>query len=622
MDLTKIENPEILKSMSIDELNELAQEIRRFIIQSVAKTGGHISSNLGVVELTIALHYVFSMPPDKIFFDIGHQCYTHKILTGRAGEFDHLRQFGGISGFQRRSESPYDVWEAGHSSTSLSAALGMAIARDLNGETYHIVPVIGDGALSSGEAMEALNAIGQEQRNIVIVFNDNNMSISRNVGGMTKGFARLRSSKNYTNLKQNMESTLRRSTVGEVVYRGLKGMKDAIKETVIDRGIFGEFNLEYIGPVDGHNIKDLIQVLSMAKDHVGPIVVHCVTTKGKGYPLCEQDHQGVWHGVGPFNPQTGQFLKETPLGYRSWSGVVADTLEELAEENRDIVVLTPAMITGSALGAFFAHYPERSFDCGIAEEHAVTMAAGLAISGKRPFLSIYSSFLQRAYDQVNHDVCRMDLPVVFGIDRCGLAGEDGATHNGVFDIGFLRALPNMIISCPKDAAEARNLIATAFRQPHPFAIRYPKGDVKLPENNKLELLKIGTWTVPYASTVSKLTVISYGPDVDRIVDKAKVNELPITVVNARFIKPLDTEMIRQIAAAGTPVVVYESDMKACGLASAMLEYCNDQGISLKLDDMGIGDQYVHHGSVPQVRTALGIGFNDLMDKIQGYLDQK
>ena len=617
MDLTKIQDPSFLKNMSISELTQLAAEIRTYLIGSISKTGGHLASNLGVVELTIALHYVFDSPTDKIFFDVGHQCYTHKILTGRAAQFPTLRQYQGISGFQKRCESIHDVWEAGHSSTSLSAALGMAVARDLNHENYEIVPVIGDGALGSGMALEALNQIGSEKRKVIIVFNDNNMSISQNVGALTKGFARLRSARSYTNLKINMKNALTQSEVGRVVYSGLKNVKDAVRENVVDEGIFGEFNLDYLGPVDGHNIKDLIRVLSVACQHDDPCVVHVITQKGKGYTPCETDVEGHWHGVGPFNVATGKPLHEVPEGFNSWSGIISDAVLKLADRNPDIVAITPAMINGSALDHFFAKYPDRSFDCGIAEEHAATFAASLANSGKRPFVSVYSSFLQRAYDQINHDICRMDLPVVIGIDRAGIVGADGDTHHGLFDVGILRPLPNIIIGQPVDADEAEDMLYTAFHQEHPFAIRYPRGEMEVSKKKIGSKLEIGSWTTLYEPEGYRISVLAYGPDAKVIASKMKFNEMPVRVINCRFFKPLDEAMIRDLAERGQPVIVYETDMKTSGLGTAILEYCCDNQLNINIRRIGIGDCYVSQGSVNRLRKQQGIDLNTLYDMING-----
>lgn len=618
MNLNDIQDPSFLKTLSISELNDLAFDIRSFLIENISKTGGHLASNLGVVELTIALHYVFNSPEDKIFFDVGHQSYTHKILTGRAKDFPTLRQYKGLSGFEKRCESKHDVWEAGHSSTTLSAALGMAVTRDLNHDNYHIVPVIGDGALSSGMALEALNNIGSEKRNIIIIFNDNNMSISKNVGAMSKGFAKLRTGKGYNNLKKNLKTALNQNDVGKVIYQGMKSMKDAIKESVVDRGIFGEFNLEYLGPVDGHDISDIIQALKVAKDHDGPIVIHVVTKKGKGYLPCEKDRDGVWHGVGPFNIGTGKQLKETAPGFASWSKVAANAVLELAQTDKRIMALTPAMITGSKLEEFFAKFPERSFDCGITEEHTVTFAAGLAISGSRPFVSIYSSFLQRAYDQINHDVCRMDLPVVFGIDRAGIVGDDGATHHGVFDISLLKPIPNIILTEPKDAKEARDLFYTAFHQDHPFAIRYPRGEVK-DSNDSMQLVPIGSWPMYNDSSNNKVVVFCYGPDVDRIVTKVQANNLPVTVVNCRFFKPLDEALLGTLSLRNMHMIVYETDMLEGGLGTSICEYYNDKGINILITRIGIHDNYVSQGSIKLLREEQHIDINTLFNKIEEYL---
>ncbi|MGB4614310.1 MAG: 1-deoxy-D-xylulose-5-phosphate synthase [Erysipelotrichaceae bacterium] len=612
MDIKLIKNPKFLKEASVKECQVLGEQIREFLINSISKTGGHLASNLGVVELTIALHKAFNSPEDKIFFDVGHQCYTHKILTGRANEFNKLRQYNGLSGYQKFEESEHDVWEAGHSSTSLSAALGMAIARDLNNEKYHVVPIIGDGALGSGMALEALNNIGSEKRNMIIVFNDNNMSISNNVGAMTKGFARLRTEKRYNSLKQEMKTALNKTDVGKNVLNGLRGIRNIVKEQVVDAGIFGEFDIDYLGPVDGHNIRDLINAFEVAKNHEGPIVIHVLTKKGKGYKFCEEDSVGKWHGVGPFNIATGKPLVGNEGKLISWSQVISDALYELAKEDEDILVLTPAMIAGSKLEKFFAKYPERSFDCGIAEEHAVTLSAALALSNKKPFLSIYSSFLQRGYDQLNHDVCRMNLPVVFGIDRAGIVGEDGDTHHGVFDISFMRSLPNIIMSQPKDAKEANNLLYTAFNQKQPFSIRIPRGSTES-NNDKFEKIEIGSWSIFNDKEDNKVVVLTYGPDVDKILNKILVNNLPITVVNCRFFKPLDNNMLEYISNKKLKTIIYETDILIGGLGSAILEWANDNKKDMDIVRFGIDDQFVTFGSVNQLRKDLGIDINSLFD---------
>ena len=615
MHVYDISGPADIRQLSIKELEALAAEIRAFLIESISRTGGHLSSNLGIVELTLALHVVFDSPRDRILFDVGHQSYVHKILTGRARQFSTLRQYKGLSGFQKRHESEHDCWEAGHSSTSLSAALGMAVARDLNGEHYHIVPVIGDGAMASGMSMEALNQIGGEERNMIIIFNDNSMSISRNVGAMDVAFTRLRTSRSYTTLKNDLHQGLSTSRFGRSLLKGMKNFKNAIKDNVVDTSIFGEFNLDYIGPINGHDLSELIKVLKVAKQHKGPIVVHVLTKKGKGYPYAENDKEGAWHGVAPFDPNSGKPLAALPAGHCSWSEAIARILCDLARDDRDIVAITPAMKAGAKLDGFAREFPQRFFDCGIAEEHAMTFAAGLAASGKRPFISVYSSFLQRAYDQINHDVARMKLPVVIGIDRCGLVGEDGETHHGVFDITMLHAIPNLIMAQPKDVQEARALMKTAFSCARPFCIRYPRGSVPYTKEEG-EPAPVGTWTRWSSQREARVCVISYGSDIDRIISKVRANDMPVEIVNARYFKPLDEAMLDDILYRSIPVIVYESDMLDGGLSSAILQYINDHRICCHLIRIGIGDHYVEQGSIPQLRRAEKIDMNTLFKELE------
>lgn len=615
MDLRSIKHPDFLKKLSIKHCNELAKEIRYFLIDSVSKTGGHLSSNLGVVELTIALHKVFDSPQDKLIFDVGHQSYVHKILTGRADRFSTLRQYEGLSGFNKRSESEHDVWEAGHSSTSLSAALGMAVVRDLNHQNHHIVAIIGDGSIINGMAFEALNHIGELGKNVIIVFNDNNMSISKNVGAMSNAFARLRASKSYNTLKQDVKDVLKSNVIGNTVLKGMTAVRDTLKSHIVNSSIFGELGIEYLGPIDGHSIKELIRAFETAKKHQGPIVIHAITQKGKGYPHSESDKDGSWHGVNQFDPDTGIVNSSLPPSHAHWSSIYSETLVRLAKQDRTITAITPAMIGGSKLETFFSLFSDRSFDTGIAEEHAVTFAAAMALQGHRPFLSLYSTFLQRGYDQINHDICRMDLPVVIGIDRAGLVGEDGDTHHGVFDIGILRPLPNLVIAMAKDADEAQDLLFTAFNQKHPFAIRYPRGFAPFQPKAELELIEIGRWEMLNFSNENKAVVISYGPDVERIMQKIVVNGLPINLVNARFIKPVDEKMINEIVRFDLPVFVYQPDMEIGGLSSAILEYCAMAQLSLKLTSIGLRDEYIPHGSVGILRKKHGIDINRLFEQV-------
>lgn len=608
-----IESPEQIKGLTIPELEELAADIRSFLIHSISKTGGHLSSNLGVIETTIAMHYVFDSPKDKIIFDVGHQCYTHKILTGRSIHFSTLRQLGGLSGYQKRNESIHDCWEAGHSSTSLSAALGFAAARDIRHQDYNIIALIGDGALTGGEAMEALNDIGSQQRRMIIVYNDNNMSISRNHGGVEKRITSARSSHLYRNIKKEMKHGLSHGKVGESVLKSMTAVRDSIKNKIIDAPLFKEFNLDYIGPVNGHDIQELINVFETVKDHDGPIVVHVLTKKGKGYSFAEQDTEGKWHGVTPFHIATGQSIAKLPPNQLSWSEIVSRTLMDFAIDNPDLVAITPAMAQGSKLVEFSKKYPDRFFDCGIAEQHAITMACGMAAGGLHPFVSVYSSFLQRAYDQMNHDLGRMRLPVVVGIDRAGIVGEDGDTHQGVFDIAMLRNIPNLILSQPKDGAEMQNLLYTAFEKKEPYCIRYPRGVVPYEKNRKYEIIETGTWTKFTVGDAPACIVITYGPDVDRIIHTAKENDISMIVVNARFFKPVDELMLNDIFESGLPIYVYEPDCIIGSLSSAILEYKNQRYKDINI--VGIHDHYVCHGSVRALRKLEKIDLESLFKEI-------
>ena len=616
MQIYDIKDPSQIKNLSMKQLDVLAQDIRHFLIQNISKTGGHLSSNLGIVEITIAMHYVFSSPKDKMIFDVGHQSYVHKILTGRSTKFATLRKLNGLSGYQKRSESPHDCWEAGHSSTSLSAALGYAIARDVQHQNYEVIAVIGDGALAGGMSLEALNDIGAQKRKMIIIFNDNAMSISKNRGGVEKRITSIRSSHLYRSMKNDIKVTLPHNKMGDETLKVFSSIRDRIKSGLIDAPLFQEFNLDYLGPVDGHNIPALIKVFEAAKEHDGPIVVHVRTKKGKGYRYAEQDKIGQWHGVSPFNIQTGQPLMKLPINEKTWSNIISDGLIELAKKNKDVVAITPAMAQGSKLLKFAKLFPDRFFDCGIAEEHAITMAGAMSLGGLRPFVSIYSSFLQRAYDQMNHDLGRMDLPVVIGIDRAGLVGDDGETHQGVFDISFLRSIPNLILSQPKDAQEAYDLLYTAFATKHPFCIRYPRGQTAVTDKIDFHLISIGSWERFDIGSDPKAIIISYGPDVDRIIHTIHENNLSMIVVNARFFKPIDQEMCKELFNLDLPIYVYETDVKIGGLSSAVLEYQNE--IENHIHIFGIDDHYVQHGSIRSLRKKEHIDLESLFREIERY----
>ncbi|MDX1770237.1 MAG: 1-deoxy-D-xylulose-5-phosphate synthase, partial [Planococcaceae bacterium] len=462
MDLNTITNPSFIKDLSHEQLLELSDDIRAFLIEKLSVTGGHIGPNLGVVELTVALHRAFNSPEDKFIWDVGHQAYVHKILTGRGNQFDTLRQFKGLCGFPKRIESEHDVWETGHSSTSLSAAMGMAAARDIKKDKNYVIPIIGDGALTGGMALEALNHIGHEKTDMIVILNDNEMSIAPNVGALHTVLGKLRTAGKYNKVKDDLEYLLKKiPAVGGKLASTAERVKDSLKYLLVSGIFFEELGFTYLGPIDGHNYQDLQDTLQNAKKMKGPVLVHVLTKKGKGFSPAEEDKIGTWHGTGPYKMETGAFVKSSSTA-PSWSGLVAETVRKLAREDERIVAITPAMPVGSKLEGFASEFPTRMFDVGIAEQHATTMAAGLATQGMKPFLAIYSTFLQRAYDQVVHDICRQNLNVFIGIDRSGLVGADGETHQGVFDIAFLRHLPNMVIMMPKDENEGQHMVKTAI----------------------------------------------------------------------------------------------------------------------------------------------------------------
>ena len=620
MDLYQIKNPKFLKSLNEDELYILSNNIREFLINSISKTGGHLSSNLGIVELTIALHYVFDSPNDKLLFDVGHQAYTHKILTGRTSLFNTLRQYNGLSGFLKFNESPHDIWEAGHSSTSLSGALGLSLSRDLNNEKHHIIPIIGDGALINGMALEALNHIGHIKSNMIIIFNDNEMSISQNIGGITKSLTKLRTSKSYNTLKNELKERLD-SNIGKPILSTMKKIKNILKDDIVDSGIFKEFDLEYFGPVDGHNFKELIEILNVAKNHQGPIVIHVKTKKGKGYKYAENDRSGKWHGIAPFNPLNGQLLSSLPINHLNWSSIISNTLIRLAKENPNIVCITPAMIEGSKLQDFFNKYPNRSFDCGIAESHAITLAAGLSKGNKIPFVSIYSSFLQRAYDQINHDLCRMNLPCVIGIDRAGLVGEDGETHHGVFDISILKSLPNIVIGQPKDANQAQDMLYTAINSNRVFAIRYPRGSV-IYQEKEFNTIEIGKWYKEIYLNSNDLTIITYGNDISLIYKEIKNNKYKFNLINSCFFKPIDYTIIDELVRLNKPVLVYETDILSGGLTSIILEYLCDSNQYLNIYRIGIKDEYIVAGSMNDLKKVYKLDIKYIIDKAKSIVNSK
>ncbi|SHJ71980.1 1-deoxy-D-xylulose-5-phosphate synthase [Caminicella sporogenes DSM 14501] len=618
--LSKINGLDDFKKLNLLELKKLSSEIRKFLIEKVSVTGGHLASNLGVVELTIALHKVFNSPEDKIIWDVGHQAYVHKILTGRKEQFDTLRQFKGLSGFPKIKESIHDSFETGHSSTSISAGLGMALARDLKGEKYSIISVIGDGALTGGMAFEALNHAGHSKTDFIVVLNDNEMSISENVGGLSKYLNRIRTAPTYFKVKDDVESLLRKiPAIGESVVRTAQKTKDTIKYFFVPGIIFEELGFTYLGPVNGHNIEDLIEVFKRAKNIKGPILVHVKTRKGKGYSFAEK-HPDKFHGIGPFNIQTGKKLKVNSS--KTYSEIFGEILVKLAEKDSRIVAITAAMPSGTGLSLFASKFPERFYDVGIAEQHAVTFAAGLAANGIRPVFAVYSTFLQRGYDQIIHDVCLQNLPVVFAIDRAGIVGQDGETHHGVFDLSYLRHIPNLKILAPKDGKELEKMLEYAFKQESPIAIRYPRGvseDLCIDEKNNVdraEILRKGKDVCIIA--IGKM--VKTGLEVSKLLEKEGIMT---TVINSRFVKPLDKDTILNEIKNIDTVITLEDNVKSGGFGCGVLELLNENGIKgKKFKIFGFPDKFVEHGSVDVLFKEYKLDFKSIALSILELLKKK
>ena len=614
MEIKKIENPRFLKQLNIDELNQLSQDIRDFLIENISKTGGHFSSNLGIVELTVALHYVFDSPKDKFLFDVGHQAYVHKILTGRAPMFNKLKKYGGMCGFQNRHESIHDPWEAGHSSTTISGATGLAIARDLKKENFEVISIIGDAALMSGESLEALNFLGGIDTKVIVILNDNNMSISRNVGGLSNFLSDVRMSYKYNQAKSNYTEILSQSAFGQKIFDVTKRVKDKVKRKILQDTPFSQFDLDYIGPVDGHNIEELIRALETVKNLDHSVVLHVLTKKGKGYEPAEKDRSGIYHSVGAFDIVKG-IHPVLDQEKHSWSQSVSDHVEYLMNKHDDICVITPAMITGSCLQRIFKNYPDRSFDVGIAEEHAMTLAAGLSQGKEFPFLSVYSSFFQLAYDQLNHDIARMNLPCLIGIDRAGLVGGDGATHHGVFDIGLIAPIPGVIIMAPKDEEEAQKMINTAYQnKDHPYVMRYSKNKVIDTHQHTDETIKVGQWELIKEMEDAAINVVTYGDNVLAVLKMAETDHLPINIINARFIKPIDKDMLERMS--DKPIIVYETDLMNGSLGSIMSLYYEKNHINVDMSFIGIDDHYVTFGDNESLYKKEHISLNDLKNKIE------
>ena len=615
MILEQIKGPEELKQLSSRELAILAEEIRTFLIEKISRTGGHLASNLGVVELTIALFKTFDLPQDKIIWDVGHQSYTHKILSGRMAEFDELRQYGGISGFPKRKESPYDSFDTGHSSTSISAGLGIAQGRDLLGEDYRVVSVIGDGALTGGMAYEALNNAARMKKNFIIILNDNEMSISENVGGMSRYLSGLRTGTGYNDLKKNIVEALERvPLVGNAVIDKLKRTKDSIKQLFIPGMLFENMGITYLGPVDGHNIPALCKVLKEAKKLDHAVLIHVITKKGKGYKPAEKN-PSIFHGVGPIDIATGKEngKKKEP----SYTEVFSRKLCQLGETHPKLVAVTAAMPDGTGLAAFGKKFPDRFFDVGIAEAHAVTSAAGMAAAGLRPVVAVYSSFLQRGYDQVLHDVCIQNLPVLFAVDRAGLVGSDGETHQGIFDYSYLTSIPNMTVMAPKNLWELRAMMEFAMDYNAPLAIRYPRGTAYRGLREYRQPIVYGKGELLCEeSDIALLAVGSMVSTAEHIREKLKEDGYSCSLANGRFVKPFDKELTERLAKNHRLLVTLEENVLQGGYGLAVTAYIHSHYPEVKVVNIALPDAYVEHGNVSLLRKGLGIDSDSIIRRLK------
>ena len=611
--LDRINEANDIKKIEPEAYDALASEIRSFIIESVSEHGGHLASNLGVVELTMALHLCMDFPNDKLIWDVGHQAYTHKLLTGRKEDFSGLRTFGGMSGFPKHKESPCDAFDTGHSSTSISAALGYARARDLKGEDRTVVAVIGDGSLTGGMAYEALNNVSHLKSNMIIVLNDNKMSISENVGGLSKHLTALRTRESYMDFKMDVEKKLKQIPhVGDSVARSVKKSKDSIRQLFVKGGFFEDFGIKYIGPIDGHDIKEMVRVLNALKRLNEPVVMHVVTQKGRGYVPAEQN-PSAFHGVGSFDIATGESLASKSLTYTS---VFSKTICRLGKAHPDVVTICAAMPDGTGLTAFKKHFPDRFFDVGIAEQHAVTFAAGLAAGGMHPFVAVYSSFLQRAYDQIVHDVCIQNLPVVFCVDRAGLVGADGETHQGIFDLSYLSMIPNMTVCAPKNKYELYDMLYFAYQYHGPIAIRYPRGSAYEGFKNMRPPIEYGKSELMFEG--EKIALVAVGSMVQTAVqvrEKLLDKGINATVVNARFVCPLDTECLDRLSRDHQWIVTMEENVLKGGFGEACGDYLLAKHEDVRLIHVGVPDVYVEHGGVDQLKKTLHMDADSIVERI-------
>ncbi len=623
MILDKIQNIDDVRALAPAELQPLADDVRQEIIDTVAKTGGHLAPSLGVVELTVALHYAFNTPQDRIVWDVGHQAYAHKILTGRRAQFPTLRQHGGLSGFPKRDESSHDHFDVGHASTSISAALGMVAARDISGGDFKVIAVIGDGSISAGLAFEGMNQAGHLKKDLIVILNDNEMSISPNVGALSSYLSRMLTGNFYTRLRQETKQFLQGiPKVGESMFNLAKKAEDSIKGLMSPGMLFEDLGFQYVGPIDGHNISHLLETFRNIKGYTWPVLVHVITKKGKGCEFAEC-RPSKYHGTPPFDPDTGKVITKKQ-SIMSYTEVFGKTMIRLAEENERVVAISAAMSEGTGLDLFAEQFPGRFFDVGIAESHGVTFACGLAVEGLHPVAAIYSTFTQRAYDQIVHDLCLQNLPVTLALDRAGLVGEDGPTHHGVFDIAYLRHVPNMVVMAPKDENEFQHMIKTAVEHPGPTALRYPRGiGCGVPMDQELTTLPIGKAEV--IKEGSEAAIIAIGNMVCPSIEAAKrlADEgMSVAVVNARFVKPLDEERIIAFAKKTGRIITVEEHVLQGGFGSAVLECLDARGITgVKTLRIGLPDAYVEHGTQAVLRKKYGLDVDGIYTSVKAFIER-
>ena len=614
MILDKIQKENDIQNIEKEDLPQLAGEIREFLIQKISENGGHLGSNLGVVELTMALHLSFHLPEDKMIWDVGHQSYTHKLLTGRRDGFDTLRKYGGMSGFPKRKESPCDAFDTGHSSTSISAGLGLAMASQLKGEDNYVISVIGDGSLTGGMAWEALNNASRLKRNYIIVLNDNNMSIAENVGGFSEYLNQIRTKEGYQNLKAGVENTLSRlPRRGEQLIRGIRKTKNSIKQFFVPGMLFEEMGLTYLGPYDGHNIDQLTRAFREAKQVNGAVLVHVCTQKGQGYEPAMR-HPARFHGAEPFVIETG--LPKKKRVKANYTDIFSTVMRKMGDREPNVVAVTAAMPDGTGLKRFRNMFPDRFFDVGIAEQHAVTFAAGLAAAGLKPVVAVYSSFLQRAYDQVIHDVCIQNLPVIFAIDRAGLVGSDGETHQGIFDLSYMSSIPNMCVMAPKNKWELSDMMKFAVHYDGPISLRYPRGEAYDGLARFRTPIEYGKWETIYdENEIALLAVGSMVKTAVEVRDRLREMGYGCSLVNARFVKPLDQEMLRTVQSEHNLLVTMEENVKAGGFGEAVLEYLNEIKSKTRMISIALPDDYVEHGNVDLLKQECGIDAESIVKKI-------